>query len=258
VREGEKSALSWGDFRTYRTLSGCIKSVAKPGVAVPNFLEAQVRAKISRAQSDMRSIATAIEPYRVDENAYPLARDAQAGTLQESNGSHCDGLANINYTIAQVSGSPGTQFRISFAVSSGLAQIHSLTTPVSYITSYPADPFADTKGLVYGYTQMNNNAWLLWSYGPDMDEKIKDANNWQSGGGGQIGMGINPNAVSLNPTVRFNFYKGLSFVNSWECDANTVYSPSYATPTATLLTAGYTYDSTNGSKSTGDIWRAKQ
>jgi prepilin-type N-terminal cleavage/methylation domain-containing protein len=40
-------------------------------IAVPNFLEAQVRAKVSRAKADFRSIATALESYCVDYNAYP-------------------------------------------------------------------------------------------------------------------------------------------------------------------------------------------
>jgi type II secretion system protein G len=40
-------------------------------IAVPNFLEAQVRAKVSRVKSDMRSIATALEAYRTDGNRYP-------------------------------------------------------------------------------------------------------------------------------------------------------------------------------------------
>ena len=40
-------------------------------IAVPNFLEAQARAKVARASSDMASIATALESYRVDNNAYP-------------------------------------------------------------------------------------------------------------------------------------------------------------------------------------------
>ncbi|MBD3265233.1 prepilin-type N-terminal cleavage/methylation domain-containing protein [bacterium] len=35
-------------------------------IAVPNFLNAQVRAKISRAQADLRSVRTAIEMYIVD------------------------------------------------------------------------------------------------------------------------------------------------------------------------------------------------
>ena len=40
-------------------------------IAVPNFLEAQVRAKVSRAKADMRSIATALESYVVDNNQFP-------------------------------------------------------------------------------------------------------------------------------------------------------------------------------------------
>ena len=40
-------------------------------IAVPNFLEAQTRSKISRVRSDLRSLATAIESYAVDHNALP-------------------------------------------------------------------------------------------------------------------------------------------------------------------------------------------
>lgn len=39
-------------------------------IAVPNFLEAQTRAKNSAARADMRSLATAIESYFVDHNKY--------------------------------------------------------------------------------------------------------------------------------------------------------------------------------------------
>jgi prepilin-type N-terminal cleavage/methylation domain-containing protein len=40
-------------------------------IAVPNFLEAQTRAKVSRAKADIRSLATALEAYSVDNNKYP-------------------------------------------------------------------------------------------------------------------------------------------------------------------------------------------
>jgi type II secretion system protein G len=42
-------------------------------IAVPNFLEAQTRAKVSRSKSDMRSLATAVEAYAVDHNHHPIA-----------------------------------------------------------------------------------------------------------------------------------------------------------------------------------------
>lgn len=40
-------------------------------LAVPNFLEAQSRSKVSRVKADMRSMATGVEAYYVDNNAYP-------------------------------------------------------------------------------------------------------------------------------------------------------------------------------------------
>jgi prepilin-type N-terminal cleavage/methylation domain-containing protein len=41
-------------------------------IAVPNFLEAQTRAKVARVVSDMRSIATGMETYHIDWNRYPF------------------------------------------------------------------------------------------------------------------------------------------------------------------------------------------
>ena len=40
-------------------------------IAVPNFLDAQVRSKVSRAKADMRAMATAIESYCIDNKHYP-------------------------------------------------------------------------------------------------------------------------------------------------------------------------------------------
>jgi prepilin-type N-terminal cleavage/methylation domain-containing protein len=40
-------------------------------IAVPNFLEAQTRAKVSRCRNDFRSIATGLESYAVDNKTYP-------------------------------------------------------------------------------------------------------------------------------------------------------------------------------------------
>ena len=40
-------------------------------IAIPNFLEAQTRSKITRCKADMRTYKTALEAYQVDNNAYP-------------------------------------------------------------------------------------------------------------------------------------------------------------------------------------------
>jgi prepilin-type N-terminal cleavage/methylation domain-containing protein len=77
-------------------------------IAVPNFLEAQVRSKVSRCRADMRSIATAMEAYCVDWQHYPP------------------------YTGP---GAPG--------VGEAHWRLNHLSTPVAYMTSVPNDPFAD-------------------------------------------------------------------------------------------------------------------
>ena len=48
-------------------------------IAVPNFLEFQVRAKVARVKSDMRTLATALEGYYVDNNAYPTGVNGVGG-----------------------------------------------------------------------------------------------------------------------------------------------------------------------------------
>ena len=41
-------------------------------IAIPNFLQAQARSKVSRIQAEMQTCATAFECYRVDFNCYPV------------------------------------------------------------------------------------------------------------------------------------------------------------------------------------------
>jgi prepilin-type N-terminal cleavage/methylation domain-containing protein len=84
-------------------------------IAVPNFLEAQVRSKVSRVKADMRSLATALEAYAVDTNHYPV------------------GWAD-----------PDPEYFGRWPIS----LVVELTTPVAYITSVGfEDPFYGTKGL---------------------------------------------------------------------------------------------------------------
>src|ERR1043165_4244953 len=80
-------------------------------IAVPNFLEAQIRSKVSRARTDLRSMATALESYAVDNNKYPPA----LGTGQQ--------VANVNnyYGTARSGGWRGLPQQV--------------TTPISYISS---------------------------------------------------------------------------------------------------------------------------
>lgn len=75
-------------------------------IAVPNFLNAQVRARIARVQADMRTLSNALEMYRLDNNSYPVDW-----------------------------GGPDVEYR----------SWRQLTTPIAYIGSLEAtrDPFTD-------------------------------------------------------------------------------------------------------------------
>ncbi len=98
-------------------------------IAVPNFLEAQVRSKVSRAKADMRSIATAIESYMTDHNHYP----------------------NYHYTQYTYSGASLNEFFIGgsingIATSPPFGGDYQITSPVAYITKLPTDPFHIPEG----------------------------------------------------------------------------------------------------------------
>ncbi len=140
-------------------------------IAVPNFLEAQVRAKVARVKNDQRTFATAIEAYTVDKNKPPRGWwESQMAGCQDPLFSNTDPY--IFYKIM-------CQF----------------TTPIAYMTGFQQDPFRDkgartVTGTAAGPTDIrfyayetyscptNTNAtqrrtfqeggysWVVWSPGP--------------------------------------------------------------------------------------------
>ncbi len=116
-------------------------------IAVPNFLEAQVRSQVARVKSDMRTVATALEAYVVDNNEYPPGIApfwiSQAGSNPWGSGCGSAWLLNLR--------NGGVTY-----VGAGWY----LTTPVAYITSIPNDPWMGTYyGSVFG-----GNAYI-WEFG---------------------------------------------------------------------------------------------
>lgn len=87
-------------------------------IAVPNFLEAQVRAKVSRGKSDMRSLVTAIEAYAVDNNKYFPPIDPRKNYATDNN-------PFGGQSVFSPSGSNGAN-SVRFIW---------VTTPIAYITS---------------------------------------------------------------------------------------------------------------------------
>ncbi|MCX7016536.1 MAG: hypothetical protein NTW86_28930, partial [Candidatus Sumerlaeota bacterium] len=112
-------------------------------IAVPNFLEAQTRSKVSRVKSDQRSLATAIESYFVDNNAYP----ARVETLWQGPVHYMSGGLFDPFASA-ASGGRGKGF--------------------SYVVGPDAIARAQRAGLLApGPTAPPASFWLTYSLGPD-------------------------------------------------------------------------------------------
>jgi type II secretion system protein G len=196
-------------------------------IAVPNFLEAQTRAKVTRVKADFRALATAIESYAVDYGTY------------------MPGSAGLNV------GNPLPPLPPNNAIANqGFSM---LVSPISYITTIPLEPF--------GYIQVGNqirmplyecqtgkvgvgsagrnrgslaaimpaNIFMLESVGPD---KIDDTSN----------------IASPNPWGSLGTAGGTGEfpMRAWRGQEG-------GTP---ALIIGIVYDPTNGTLSSGQVWRS--
>lgn len=93
-------------------------------IAVPNFLEAQTRAKIARVVSDLRTISYGLDLYKVDYNNYPPSPWPKAGYY-------------TSIGLQHPSNPRSNLFR-------------ELTTPIAYINSLPRTPFKGIDWISYG------------------------------------------------------------------------------------------------------------
>ncbi len=94
-------------------------------IAVPNFLNAQIRAKIARCFSDMKSMDTAVQMLQLDTNHLPI--DGWDDDTTEGR----DILKNVFNGVGDFPEANRTT-RDYLAV---------LTSPISYMSSVPSDPF---------------------------------------------------------------------------------------------------------------------
>ena len=124
-------------------------------IAVPNFMEAQVRAKVVTVRNDFRTIVQAMEAYRVDNQDYPpdyYARDGYGSWL-------------LDYL-----------------------RFIPLTTPIAYMTQIPVNPFFDTKVVERGsYSYWRNDStiskahgifYAITSVGPDTIGQMNPRGDW--------------------------------------------------------------------------------
>jgi len=220
-------------------------------IAIPNFLEAQIRAKYARALSDMRSLATGIESYYVDNNSYPINPNPPAGQLHQM-------------------------------FVKGVRYMSSLSTPIAYVGAHSMfDPFFDMQNT----NPYWNGYWFCNFLGAvsyirhNAPSPTSPPPNWYNSTGG-----LTPSTPYLDCPVplRFNSFKTLitcqedrAYPSTWalisvgpdrqiqDFKLNNV--PGKAQPQLIMAApANYTehiqgrtvlYDPSNGTVSNGNIWR---
>ncbi|MEQ8818970.1 MAG: prepilin-type N-terminal cleavage/methylation domain-containing protein [Sumerlaeia bacterium] len=160
-------------------------------IAVPNFLEAQTRSKVSRTKADMRTIATALESYAVDWNAYPNANafGSAAGLafeLTQTSPLQFPTLERLSTPVAYLSSAIiRDPFNVSFRVSAGTAAGILTASPIqvdlqddvigktnTYVyQSWNSDQRFTVQDFADSFADENkptkSTAWLLHSAGPD-------------------------------------------------------------------------------------------
>ena len=189
-------------------------------IAVPNFLEAQTRAKVSRAKSDLRTMATAIESYNIDYNKPPPQ---------------------------SIGGTPGNPFNAVYGIGTGtLTQV--ITTPVAYLSTFTfRDPFVNYDASVPVDEQLYTYQSYQWKWaesGQPTSTPTKLADTVQEGGNahltgtqwsGQYGrwmtLSVGPDRTFYNTANHLN--DGLHGVN-------------------------FPYDPTNGTVTFGNIFRSQK
>ncbi|MBD3267829.1 prepilin-type N-terminal cleavage/methylation domain-containing protein [bacterium] len=137
-------------------------------IAVPNFMNARIRANIARTKSDVRMLDSQAVIRNMDTGLWMIDGNdvGQGDNCEFENGYHYFGKTPQQALV-------DTQGALSVKHFNG--QIYAqLTTPVSYISSIPTDPF--TKGLFYGYEDRGcanvpnwGTHYLIFACGPDGD-----------------------------------------------------------------------------------------
>jgi len=100
-------------------------------IAVPNFLNAQIRAKIARGFSDMKNLSTAIEQMRMDKGFLPVDWWDDDTDL---------GCERLKEDLNDIGSGGDCESRGTHAL------LAPLTSPISYMSSIPFDPFTEATG----------------------------------------------------------------------------------------------------------------
>lgn len=187
-------------------------------IAVPNFLEAQTRAKVSRVKADQRTLTTGLEVYHIDTNSYP----------------------HTNYDNRSLTFKIGGGFDLT---------LERLTTPIAYITgeSNMIDPFDSYKRNKYWRDPDLEKEFVLSTSG----DKRTNRSYWYTARNDKDM--LTWNWKNIRPTWWFLESGGPD--GHYHLSGNMIKTLTADTPTNRGIIGKMFYEPTNGTVSRGSIWR---
>jgi type II secretion system protein G len=112
-------------------------------IAIPAYRNMQDRARKSRVQSDLRTLANALQMFFTDWNTYPVQEDADRLVADSGAGAELTGHGTIN-----------AEGKVSATGERG---------PIVYIEKLPIDPFDPDNGSYYYQSNPTGSSYVLYS-----------------------------------------------------------------------------------------------
>ena len=185
-------------------------------IALPNFLEAQIRAKVAKATAETRTLVVATEMYKADwKDHEPIPYIANPGP---------------------VSADPATWNWWGFAS-------RALSTPIKYIGTLPTDPFGDSAETM---------SW--WRLNRIYEPPYTVIRITRGFAGFRAGQAVSPPLASIRAAAGGNVIICENFVQNVKHAGYIYYSSGPDAVDATAWVCPQPYSPTNGTVSFGDIY----
>jgi len=135
-------------------------------IALPNFLEAQIRARVTKAKGDLRTLATAFETYYQDWQQYPPQHDPNDNSQK--------GLWQITSPLKYLAAIPQDPF-----AEAGSSTIDPVAGEIGWeVASTAATPRQALLSRIKQYGMAQIQAYHIASHGPNQNDDFNNNDRW--------------------------------------------------------------------------------
>jgi len=158
-----KAPLTEGGFTLIEMLVVIAIILTLISIALPNYTDAQYRAKVARAKADMRTVGIAVEQYFIDWGMYPPDQVPKLGTDE-------NGLFQLTTPLTYLQELPQDIFDMG---NSGME-----VNPAGAIDRWFEFASTGVPPSLVNFLRPITNAYAIYSTGPDISDNFNDPLNW--------------------------------------------------------------------------------